>query len=262
MANPASFKEFLVRNERVLDAAFDRSHIDNMYLVADAAERVLATGMPVGKGVMPEDIITRLTNRLGTTPAGISNRFIAVQEGRLGPKAAIGYVLSRAIRQQSSARADALFREMMFNPDLARTLTTEGPSPLAVSEPIGRRINAYMFNVGVDYGEGMEAGPPAPPIQIEMQPALPDQGSVTPPAPPIGGSGTQTAQAAPSVAPTPAPVTPAQIAPPAMPPASGATTGATTPVVSASQLFPFDPTLAAIEQRRTAQGQGIMSLGQ
>jgi len=32
--------------------------------------------------------------------------------------------------------------------------------------------------------------------------------------------------------------------------------------VSASQLFPFDPTLAAIEQRRTAQGQGIMSLGQ
>jgi hypothetical protein len=262
MANPASFKEFLVRNERVLDAAFDQSHINNMYLVADAAERVLATGMPVGKGVMPEDIITRLTNRLGTTPAGISNRFIAVQEGRLGPKAAIGYVLSRAIRQQSSARADALFREMMFNPDLARTLTTEGPAPLAVSEPIGRRINAYMFNVGVDYGEGMEAGPPAPPIQIEMQPALPDQGSVTPPAPPIRGSGTQTAQATPPVAPTPAPVTPAQIAPPAMPPASGATTGATTPTVSASQLFPFDPTLAAIEQRRTAQGQGIMSLGQ
>jgi len=259
MSNPAAFKEFLVRNERVLDAAFDRSHIDNMYLVADAAERILATGMPVGKGVMPEDIITRLTNRLGTTPAGISNRFIAVQEGRLGPKAAIGYVLSRAIRQQSSARADALFREMMFNPDLARTLTTEGPAPLSVSEPVGRRINAYMFNLGVDYGEGMEAGPPAPPIQIQMQPARPDQSSVTPP--PAPPSGTQTAMVTPTAAPQP-PVTPAQIASPATPPASGATTGATTPAVSASQLFPFDPTLAAIEQRRTAQGQGIMSLGQ
>ena len=42
--NPLGFKKFLVNNETIMNQAIDKSHVDNMYLVADALERVLKTG--------------------------------------------------------------------------------------------------------------------------------------------------------------------------------------------------------------------------
>ena len=149
MSDPAKFKEWMVKNEEVLNAAFDKSHIDNMYLIADATERILATGIRGGQGVTDSDIISKFTGMLGTTPAGISNRFIAVQEGRLGSKAMVGYIVSRAIRQQSSARSEALFRESMFDPKIAKLLASEGGDDVAefgASEPAKRAMNAYLFN--------------------------------------------------------------------------------------------------------------------
>ena len=251
MENPAKFKQWLSDNERVLDAAFDKSHVDNMYLIADLAERILATGMPKGTGVQQENLITRITNSLGTTPAGVSNRFIAVQEGRLGPRAAIGYVLSRSISAQSSARSDALFREMMFDPNLAKALATEAPestAPLQISPAQKRVINTYLFNLGIDYGEDI-TGPGAEETVI-LTPNVPENPVTTqPPTPapppplpprsytPLGvPQGSQPAPPAPTVTPT-------------------STSGGITSLApgqqkaSASELFPFDPTLAAIERR-------------
>jgi hypothetical protein len=211
-----------------------------MYLVADAAERVLATG---GKGqpLGPQDIITSLTSKLGTTPAGISNRFIAVQEGRLGPRAAVGYILSRAIRAQSNARTDALFREMMFDPSIAKLLTNEGPTPLSVSGPEQRRLNSFLFSLGVDYNE-VDMTEPAEPLEVIIEPNLPSTPNV-PTTPTIGDQ----SSVAPVVSPSPVPSPVPEISPP------------TTQTASASELFPFDPTLAAIERRRN-QKQGIMSV--
>ena len=183
MADPQKFKEWLVNNERVLDAAFDKSHVDNMYLVADAAERILATGLPSGQGMSPRDIITRLTEKIGTSPAGLSNRFIARQEGRLGDKAVVGYIVSRAIRANSTARSDALFREMMFDPELAKKLASEGGdsvAPLGISEPTKRYINNYMFNIGVDYGDGLR--PEVGRTQFMIKPIMPEN-PITDPAP-------------------------------------------------------------------------------
>tara|TARA_R100000664_G_scaffold12619_1_gene20248 strand:- start:6484 stop:9723 length:3240 start_codon:yes stop_codon:yes gene_type:complete len=178
---PAAFKQFLVDNERILDAGFDKSHIDNMYLIADAYERVMATGLPMGAGVTPEDIVTRLTGKLGTTPAGISNRFIAVQEGRLGAKAAAGYILSRAVRQQSSIRADALFRQMMFDPTIAKTMTAKVPesaADLSISAPLGRRLNIFMFTNGLGYNDYVPGSTTDEPlIKFELEPSVgPRQG--------------------------------------------------------------------------------------
>ena len=53
--NPSSFKKFLVNKEKLLDSVFDKSHIDNMYLVADAVERVLATGIRTGERIQQID---------------------------------------------------------------------------------------------------------------------------------------------------------------------------------------------------------------
>lgn len=253
MANPAAFKAWMVKNERVLNSAFDKSHIDNMYLVADAAERILATGMPEGAGMQPADIVTRLTSSLGTTPAGISNRFIAVQEGRLGPKAAVGYVLSRAIRQRSSARSDALFREMMFNPELAKTLATEGGesiAPLGISEPLKRRLNLYMFNIGVDYGD--ELRPEVGTNTFVVEPNVPDKPITV--SPPVEESKPENQM--PDFTPIkPPPIVPYQplnnIKPP---PVIGDQTS-----VDPSLLFPNDSTSIAIAKRRAPQS-GIATI--
>ncbi len=248
LSDPTAFKQWMVRNEEVLDAAFDKSHVDNLYLMADAAERVLITGIGRGKGVTDEDIVTRFTSALGTTPAGISNRFIAVQEGRLGSKAMVGYILSRAIRQQSGVRSDALFREAMFDPDIARLLTTEGSEsvpPLGISEPNKRRLNAFLFNIGVDYGDGI-TGEGAKETLI-LEPNITDQPilQTPPPAP----------DPVPPPKPFPLPPTPTipnrpAAAPPTAPPLNTAQVGIET-------LFPNDPTSIAIAKRRGA-GQGAM----
>ena len=272
MTDPKAFKQFLVDNERVLNAGFDKTHIDNMYLVADAYERVLATGLPMGAGVSPDDIVTRLTGKLGTTPAGISNRFIAVQEGRLGAKAAVGYVLSRAIRQQSSIRADALFRDMMFDPQLAKTLASSGPAdapPLSVTPQTNRRLNVYMFNTGVGYGnynpETMATGDERF-EEFTLEPNRPQASLPDVNLPSLNIAGTEfdptgelTNQ---PVQPPPANNSGSNLSLTVAAPAASANTAVNPAIpskVSAAQLFPFDPTAAAIEQRNNAGG--IMSLG-
>ena len=247
LSDPTAFKQWMVKNEEVLDAAFDKSHVDNLYLMADAAERVLITGIGRGKGVTDDDIITRFTTALGTTPAGISNRFIAVQEGRLGSKAMVGYIISRAIRQQSGVRSDALFREAMFDPNIAKLLTTEGGEsvpPLGISEPNKRKINTFLFNIGIDYGDGitgegaretlilepniteepiLQTPPPAPepvpkpkPFVLPPLPRIPNTSNTSPPSPPQNQAS-----------------------------------------VGIETLFPNDPTSIAIAKRRGA-GQGVM----
>ena len=242
LESPTAFKQWMVKNEEVLDAAFDKSHVDNLYLIADAAERILVTGLSRGKGVSDEDIITRFTGALGTTPAGISNRFIAVQEGRLGSKAMVGYIVSRAIRQQSGVRSDTLFREAMFNPDIAKLLATEGGDsvpPLGASEPNKRKINTYLFNIGVDYGEGVTGEGATQ--ELILEPQIPEQPITETPPPP--------APVMPDPKPFPYAPTPGISLPtpkPSRPPAGS------TASVGIETLFPNDPTSIAIAKRRTA----------
>jgi len=215
--------------------------------MADAAERVLITGIGRGKGVTDDDIITRFTTALGTTPAGISNRFIAVQEGRLGSKAMVGYIISRAIRQQSGVRSDALFREAMFDPNIAKLLTTEGGEsvpPLGISEPNKRKINTFLFNIGIDYGDGI-TGEGARETLI-LEPNITDQ--------PI----LQTPPPAPEPVPEPKPF----VLPPLPTIPNTSNTSSPPPPqnqasVGIETLFPNDPTSIAIAKRRGA-GQGAM----
>lgn len=257
MDNPANFKKWLAKpeNERVLNAAFDKSHVDNLYLVADAVERILATGLPEGGGVVNNDIITRFTNMFGITPPMASNRWLAVQEGRIGAKAAVGYVAGRMIRARSTARADALFREMMFNPEIAKLLATEGGENVpafGISEPLKRRLNTYLFNLGISYGD--EVRPDVDESIFQIQPNLPEKPiTVSPPReekkekrifdvlepPPIvpyvplnqtQGSGTP---------PTPVNTT--------------VTPSNTQTSVDPALLFPNDPTSIAIARRRAPQ---------
>jgi len=248
LVDPIKFKELLARNERVLDVAFDKSHIDNLYLIADATERVFAAGkLNPGEGINIQTTIAKFASYFGITPSMASNRFIALQEGRLGNKGVTAYFIQRAIQARQSAAVDAIFREMIFDPDLAKFLTNEstGVAPFGISQANKRKLNNYLFTLGIDYGEGLsedisgEAGTDT----IRFEPNVPaDEDKITEPPP---------AQPKPK---------PFQNAPLVVPPKFGPTSSLpnTNPQVTAS-LFPNDPTTQAILSRRPAAG-GIGNL--
>jgi hypothetical protein len=98
-----------------------------------------------------------------------------------------------------------------------------------------------LFSLGVDYNE-VDMTEPAEPLEVIIEPNLPSTPNV-PTTPTIGDQ----SSVAPVVSPSPVPSPVPEISPP------------TTQTASASELFPFDPTLAAIERRRN-QKQGIMSV--
>jgi peptidoglycan hydrolase-like protein with peptidoglycan-binding domain len=256
LVDPYAFKKFLVENHRALDNVFDKSHLDNMYLVADAAERVFATPIVSGKGIQSQDIMSRFASKFGATVPGLSTRFIAQQEGRIGSKAVGAYVLARGISARSAARADALFKEMMFDPEVAKALVKEGPQPFSITPESNRQINSILFNMGIMpfVQESIGAESPAEDFQIEFPKAfeLPEKSEL----PPVN---------------LPKPYdktnpflfdqeTGEQYGSNTLPPAPVANTQQTnTQTASASDLFPFDPTLAAIEKRQNAK-KGIMSV--
>ena len=247
LVDPQKFKELLARNERVLDIAFDKSHIDNLYLIADATERVFAAGkLNPGEGINIQTTIAKFANLFGITPSMASNRFIALQEGRLGSRGVAAYFLQRAVQARQSAAVDAIFREMIFDPDLAKFLTNEstGVAPFGISQTNKRRINNYLFTLGIDYGEGLsedisgEAGSDT----VVFEPNVPDDPIIdTPPKPQPQDQRQQRK--------------PIQI--PVFPQSSNVDP-ANNPATVAS-LFPNDPTTQAILSRRPAAG-GIGNL--
>ena len=245
--DPEAFMQFLNDHERLLDAALTPEHVDNMYLLSDAYYRAMATTMPEGKA----DIATFLEGfgrQTGFTMANMSNRFLAVREGRLGRKGIAFYFLGRMANAQSRLRTNKLWEAAILNPDLAKTLTTNIPegAPVGTIPPkIRDTINAYMFTLGIPFGEEywglpIEAGvkqptrvlfgphrrPPAPAPNVTITPV-----PQTPPPPPITTPGSAV-----------------QVAPPP------------TPNVNVAELFPFDPTSQAIARRREAASGGIGSL--
>ena len=236
-SNPTAFKQYLSTNEKVLDVALGKEHFENLYLIADAIERVNLLPRNLGEGVTNKGMGDKLANLIGSTPLNVSNRLVAVGEKRLGPRAAIGYFASRAISQQSSIRADALMQEAIFNPQIAKLLVQESPegSASVVIPEVNRRLNQFLFNLGIPFGEDVSP-PSAPPVQIEIAPISSNE--VTPPVVQTAEANIKSNITTANNLPAPSPTNVKN-------------------KTSVTDLFPFDPTSAAIEKRKTS---GIMGL--
>ncbi len=145
---------------------------------------------------------------------------------------------------------NALFKEMMFNPEVAKLLVKEGPQDFSITPETNRAINSILFNIGVlpTVREKTGTESPAEDFQIEFPKAfeLPDEKQESIPTETVPStSSDQVMNIAPRSVLPPAPV--ANMQPPNI------------QTASATDLFPFDPTLAAIEKRQNAK-KGIMSV--
>ena len=271
--SPEKFIKFLDQNRRSLEVAFGQEHLDNLLLAGETFRRLQTTGqLNRGAEITPISWIGEggaIETVTGTSLRSLSTLARATAEGRISSLSALSYVLSRAVGRASNLRTDALLREMIFDPEITALLTgTPSGGATQMLPATKRRLNAWLFANGINYsiedqlptgegerpvsfdipvtGQGVPTSP-APgmdPNQLRMQglPRQPDPNAVD-------ASRLPPNRTAPAPAATPA----ATPAPAAAPPQ------AATQTPTASELFPFDPTLSAIERRR-GQPQGIASL--
>ena len=135
----------------------------------------------------------------------------------------------------------------MFDPTIARRLVeSEGPEPFSLNPKAKGDFNAYLFSIGLG-APGEENL--VEPIKIDLPapftvPDFTNQDDQSSAAPAIQNINQKPKENIPS--PSPAPVQMTNVSPDAT-------------KTTASELFPFDPTLAAIE-RRAKEKEGIMSV--
>ena len=232
----------------------------NLRFAAELAERLKSTGpFDQGAPMRPASLLGEggtLEQLTGTSLRSGSTLARAAAEGRISLFSALGYIFSRAIAQGTNLRTDAIIREMIFDPDLAAVLSKEFPKGGNMMTPQDmRKINRLLFTNGINYSvNDMMFGQQPDPDVVEM----PTTQSVESPLPrPRTDNVPLRFQGLPP--PTPPATNPqAFVAPPVAPPVMAPTPPASAPNApvqpTASELFPNDPTLAAIERRRPAQG--------
>ncbi len=252
MQDPEKFKGWMQqdKNTQLLkDAGFSESHMKDLYLLADASERINTIPILEFKGLNNNGIVSRIAEALGTSPAAVSTRVLAVKENRISPRTAFIYLASRAIGAQNEIRMNALMREAITDPQLAKMLTAELPDTNPVGRipgPISRKVNNYLIGSGIEAVEQIDQeidrGRPLITLPEQRFDVDPNSGA--------------TIETTPQNVPAPPPPSMdfTQVAPP-----NPASTGGGQ--VKVSSLFPFDPLSAAIEERQQQkQGQGIGSL--
>ena len=268
---PAEMKVYLAENHKLLEAGpFSKQHLDDLYLIADMVERVFLAGGPekliTPKGGEKTGMLEKISNLTGTSTAAITTRFREVETGRASIPTTLLHLLARAVRAQGALKADYLMQEALLDSKVAKTLMGEFDKARPVQDPLGsfninkralKELNTYLFNAGFTgltepaaeryspRGEPKTVIVPGTDASKIELPTLPNPDRkpgtlildpITIPAPPEARAPVNTNQT-----------------PPQQQQQGG------TPV-SATELFPYDPTLAAIERRRSPNKTGIMSL--
>ena len=261
--SPDVFIRWLESNERALLPAFGEEHITNLKFAAELAKKLQSTG-PMNRGapILPGTFLGEggtLEQTTGTSLRTATSIARATQEGRVSTRGTIAFLLSRALSKASNLRADAVLREMIFDPSITGIMSrsaVDETGMLKESEMV--KLNRWLFLNGINYSiNDRVVGQDPDPFQFTVDvpsnvdsPQLEPDTTATPIATQILGAPSQ-----PVTPPTPPPVdvddVPQASIQRSAPPASAPNA----PIQpTASELFPNDPTLAAIERRRPAQG--------
>ena len=256
-ADPQKFLAYLVGYEKPLTKVLGKQHYDDLLTVGDAFLRANIYSGVRGRGKEFEGFLNKVASEIGTTIPSISTRLIAIGENRIGAKSSAAWFLSRAISSRQQQLMDKLYERSIFDKDLAKQLAKqhEGLTDEALEAGTAtipkddvNRIKGYLFQLGVP-GELIPSKEP-------------DQGTIE--FDPLGAAptedtGVQIAAVPNPMPPTP-PVTPDMIPQSNVPVQPMGQSGMASVKPSAQELFPFDPTSAAIARRTPQQRSGIASL--
>ena len=185
--NPNKFVDFLIEKEKMLTQAIGRQHLDSLKLIGETYERILATG-PVEKPGNVTSLIggsgwlNQLSDNLGTSVQSLTSRGIAVQEGRLSARTTGAYILTRFINAGQVNRAQIIFRDAIFDPQLAKELARPIKankdagfmiSPENPTEPFqSKYLSNYLYGSGAEISGlnifNIDKGGTPTPIKIEF----------------------------------------------------------------------------------------------
>jgi hypothetical protein len=250
VANPTKFKNSIVNNEEIIVAGMGKEHYDNLKIIADGYETILRAGpvAPLAGDIAPTGTMEEIAKRTGTSVPSIQARIIAVAEGRISKFTAAAYLASRLLSKNQSSRADAIFKEAMFDPKLAKSLAAGGTAKNGKVtfddgyDPV--YLRAYLFNLGLPYGQDLTQGEQQ---ELIFQPRSFEEKTKDTYVPPVK----EKPKPKPFVPVTPDMLKDSKIKTPPTPSSTAQTGIGTTDVAS---LFPNDSTAMAIAKRRAPTG--------
>ena len=150
--NPDKLRKVLLANEKSLKYVFTPEHKNSLKTIADAFEFSLRTPMPQGMGETPQGLLSNITNVTGQGVPSMLSRLYAAESGRTSLRYIAGDSLGRLFLQRGKKQAEALFKEAMFNPSLAKQMSEY--SQLKKYDPIKtQRLNLVLFNLGYPQNE-------------------------------------------------------------------------------------------------------------
>ena len=254
LTSPAAFKNYLdaPENAEIIKEAMGQKHYDNLKTIADSYETILR-GAPIetlAGDITPTGTMEAIALSTGTSIPSIQARIIAVAEGRISKFTAGAYLASRLLSKNQSNRADAIFKEAMFDPKLSKMLAVEGTAEngkVTFSKGFDPQfLNAYLayIGLGADFGDELIGGEKQ---EIIFQPRSLEEKSKDTyvPPPPVEK------EKKPFVPVTPELLKDSKINTPPTPNSTAQTGIGSTDVAS---LFPNDSTAMAIAKRRAPTG--------
>jgi hypothetical protein len=103
-------------------------------------------------GETPQGLLSNITNITGQGVPSMLSRLYAAESGRTSLRYVAGDSLGRLFLQRGKKQAEALFKEAMFNPSLAKQMSEY--SQLKKYDPIKtQRLNLVLFNLGYPQNE-------------------------------------------------------------------------------------------------------------
>ena len=145
--NPAVFKQFLESNKSSLNSVYSVDHINNLNIIADAYVINARTPMPQGIGATTPGVVQEATQQMGMSIPSIMSRFYAAESGRTSVRYIASDIFGRFILTKGKQRADALFYEAMFDPNIAKDYARFATDKVE-NKLITKKLNGYLFNLG------------------------------------------------------------------------------------------------------------------
>lgn len=146
--SPEQLSTFMNSNAQSLSRLFGIRHLGDLQNIQRARALVESVPAPTGQGFRP-DPTGALARQVGSGIPQIQSRIFAAESGRTSFRFVAGDMFARFIRGRSQIQSDALLREALYNPEVARDLSSmiglTGTKPATAN-----RLNAWLFNLGMN----------------------------------------------------------------------------------------------------------------
>ena len=142
-------RNFIFDNEGLLSSLLGNEHLDNLKTIQRARAKVELIPEAQGQASRFQTIDDVLQQKAGSSVSSITGRIINVQRGRSNKLTEGSVVLARLLDAKKRAEADALMKEALYQPEVAKLLAAEvqgGKLP----EPIKRKLNFWLFQIGAE----------------------------------------------------------------------------------------------------------------